>query len=76
MTMSATEIKQLIQEALPDADVMITDLAGDGNHYAAHIISALFKGQSLIQQHRMVYSALQGRMGEDIHALTLTTTAR
>ncbi|VBB69495.1 YrbA protein [invertebrate metagenome] len=76
MAMSATEIESLIKEALPDAHVSITDLAGDGNHYAAQIVSARFKGKTRIQQHQMIYSALQGKMGADLHALTLRTTAK
>ena len=73
MAMSATEIERFIKEALPDAAVEIRDLAGDGDHYAANVISAAFKGKSRVQQHQMVYAALQGNMGGVLHALALTT---
>ena len=63
MAMSAKQIEQLIKEALPDATVTISDLAGDGDHYSAQIISSAFEGKSRVQQHKMVYDALQGRMG-------------
>jgi stress-induced morphogen len=63
----------LIREALPDAQVTIQDLAGDGDHYAAHVVSAAFKGKSRVQQHQLVYEALQGRMGGELHALALQT---
>ncbi len=75
MAMSATEIEELIRKALPDADVTLTDLAGDGSHYAAKVVSTFFKGKTRIQQHQMIYSALQGKIGDALHALTLTTTA-
>jgi stress-induced morphogen len=74
MAMDADEIEQLIRQALPDAVVTIDDLAGDGDHYAAHVISAAFAGKSRIQQHQMVYKALQGRMGGALHALALQTS--
>ena len=73
MAMSATEIERFIKEALPDAVVEIRDLAGDGNHYAASVTSAAFKGKSRVQQHQIVYAALQGRMGGELHALALQT---
>jgi stress-induced morphogen len=69
MAMDASEIEQMIKAALPDARVMIEDLRGDGDHYAALVVSAAFKGKSRIQQHQMVYQALQGRMGSALHAL-------
>lgn len=75
MAMDATEIERLIKTALPDAEVLIKDLAGDGNHYAATVISATFKGKSRVQQHQLVYDALGGRMGGVLHALALTTAA-
>lgn len=73
MAMDAGEIERLIKEAIPDAQVTIEDLAGDGDHYAAHVVSAAFKGQSRVQQHQMVYAALKGRMGDSLHALALQT---
>lgn len=73
MAMDAHEIETLIKARFPDADVSIRDLAGDGNHYAAHVLSAAFKGKSRVQQHQMVYDALGGRMGGVLHALALTT---
>ncbi|MET0746314.1 MAG: BolA family transcriptional regulator [Microvirga sp.] len=75
MPMAAHEIETMIKEALPDAVVEIKDLAGDGNHYAATVTSTAFKGKSRVQQHQMVYGALQGRMGGILHALALTTVA-
>ncbi len=75
MPMDAREIEGLIKAALPDATVEIRDLAGDGDHYAATIASSAFKGKSRVQQHQMVYAALQGRMGGALHALALTTVA-
>lgn len=75
MAMAAGEIEKLIKEALPDAQVTINDLAGDGDHYAAHVVSASFAGKSRVQQHQMVYQALQGRMGNELHALALQTSA-
>jgi stress-induced morphogen len=73
MAMAAAEIERFIKEALPDASVEIRDLAGDGNHYAATVMSAAFKGKSRVQQHQMVYASLNGRMGGELHALALTT---
>ena len=76
MPMDANEIESLIKAAIPDADVEIRDLAGDGDHYAAHVVSASFKGKTRVQQHQMVYEALGGRMGDVLHALALTTAAK
>lgn len=73
MAMDANEIERLIKAKFPDAEVEIRDLAGDGDHYAAHIVSAAFKGRSRVQQHQLVYEALGGRMGDLLHALALTT---
>ena len=73
MAMAANEIETMIKEALPDADVQINDLRGDGDHYAAFVSSASFKGKSRVQQHQMVYNALRGRMGNELHALALQT---
>lgn len=73
MAMAADEIETMIRAALPDADVAITDLAGDGNHYAAHVVSPSFQGLSRVAQHKAVYAALGGRMGGVLHALQLTT---
>jgi stress-induced morphogen len=73
MPMTAHEIETLIKEAFPDAAVTIQDLAGDGDHYAAQITSAAFKGKNRVQQHQLVYKALQGRMGNELHALALQT---
>jgi stress-induced morphogen len=75
MPMDAGEIERLIKAAIPDATVEIKDLAGDGDHYAATVTSAIFRGKSRVQQHQLVYSALQGRMGGALHALALTTVA-
>jgi stress-induced morphogen len=76
MPMPAAEIERLIRTAIPDAEVTITDLAGDGDHYAAHVVSGAFAGLPRVKQHQLVYSALGGRMGGELHALALTTTAR
>lgn len=75
MAMDANEIEQLIKTAFPDAQINIKDLAGDGDHYAAEVISSAFAGKSKVQQHQMVYEALGGRMGGVLHALALTTSA-
>jgi len=75
MAMQASEIERLIKESLPDAKITIDDLRGDGDHYAAHIVSEAFRGKSRVQQHQMVYDALQGRMGGELHALALQTAA-
>jgi stress-induced morphogen len=74
MAMDAVEIERMIKEGLPDAKVQIEDLRGDGDHYAALVESAAFKGKSRVQQHQMVYAALQGKMGGELHALALTTS--
>ena len=73
MPMDPGEIERLIKDSIPDAVVSIQDLAGDGDHYAAHIVSSAFEGKSRVQQHQMVYQALQGRMGGELHALALQT---
>ncbi len=74
MAMDAGEIERLIRESIPDATVTIEDLRGDGDHYAAHVVSGAFAGKSRVQQHQMVYAALQGRMGQQLHALALQTS--
>lgn len=71
--MDPGDIERLIKESLPDAVISIQDLAGDGDHYAAHVVSEAFRGKTRIQQHQMVYRALQGRMGGELHALALQT---
>ena len=73
MPMSAGQLEQMIRQALPDAQVEITDLRGDGDHYAAHVVSAAFAGKSRVEQHKMVYDALKGGMGDELHALALQT---
>ncbi len=73
MAMDAAEIEQLIKESITDAHVTMEDLRGDGDHYAAMVVSAQFEGKSRVQQHQMVYQALQGRMGGQLHALALQT---
>jgi stress-induced morphogen len=73
MAMDQGEIERLIKEALPGAVVVIEDLRGDGDHYAAHVTAAQFEGKSRIQQHQMVYQALRGKMGDQLHALALQT---
>jgi len=73
MPMHASEIEALIRAALPDAAVTIEDLRGDGDHYACTVVSAAFRGKSRVQQHQMVYAALKGRMGGELHALALQT---
>jgi stress-induced morphogen len=73
MPMKAGEIEILIKDTFPDAEVEIRDLAGDGDHYAATVLSEAFRGKSRVQQHQMVYAALKGRMGGALHALALTT---
>lgn len=75
MPMDATEIERLIKDKLPDADITIRDLAGDGDHYAATIVSEAFRGKTRVQQHQLVYEALQGNMGGALHALALQTSA-
>ena len=73
MGMPAAEIESMIKDAFPDAEVIIQDLRGDGDHYAATVVSAAFKGKSRVQQHQMVYGALKGKMGGQLHALALET---
>lgn len=75
MAMEAAEIERLIREAYPDAKVEIRDLAGDGDHFAATVTTEAFRGRNRVQQHQMVYAALKGRMGGELHALALTTRA-
>tara|TARA_B100000315_G_scaffold218572_1_gene219976 strand:- start:207 stop:437 length:231 start_codon:yes stop_codon:yes gene_type:complete len=73
MTLKIEEIKSLIKEFLPDAEIIIEDLAGDENHYSATIKSKVFAGKSRIEQHKLVYKALKGKMGNELHALALNT---
>ncbi len=75
MAMSAGEIEALIKAAFPDARVTVEDLAGDGDHYAATVVSEAFRGLSRVRQHQLVYAALSGRMGGALHALSLQTSA-
>jgi stress-induced morphogen len=75
MAMAADDIERLIRARFPDAQIRIEDLAGDGDHYAADIVSEAFRGKSRVQQHQMVYEALQGKMGGVLHALALKTAA-
>ena len=75
MAMAATEIEAMIRSALPDARVTMEDLAGDGDHYAANVVSEAFRGLSRVKQHQLVYAALRGRMGGELHALALQTSA-
>jgi len=74
MAMTANDIESLIKSALPDATVTIRDLAGDGDHYAAEVVSESFRGMTRVEQHKRVYDALQGRMGGALHALALQTS--
>jgi stress-induced morphogen len=73
--MAAEDIATMIRAAIPDAEVDITDLAGDGDHYAAEVVAEAFRGKSRVQQHQMVYEALKGNMGGILHALALQTSA-
>ena len=73
MTLKAEEIKSLIKESMPDAEIIIKDLAGDENHYSATIKSKVFTGKSKIEQHKLIYKALKGKMGNELHALALNT---
>tara|TARA_B100001029_G_scaffold175763_1_gene177673 strand:- start:3386 stop:3616 length:231 start_codon:yes stop_codon:yes gene_type:complete len=73
MAMDLKEIEKLIKEAMPEATVVIQDLAGDGNHYSATITSSQFSGKSKIDQHKMVYNSLKGKMGNELHALAIKT---
>ena len=74
MAMNANDIEKMIKAGIPDAKVVIRDLAGDGDHYAAEVVSESFRGKSRVQQHQMVYNALQGNMGGVLHALALQTS--
>ena len=74
--MKQKEIESLIRTSIPDAEITITDLAGDNNHFSAHVTSSLFEGKSRVQQHKMVYDALEGRMGGILHALALKTSIK
>ena len=73
MAMAAADIERMIKESFPDASVSIDDVAGDGDHYAATVVSEAFRGKSRVEQHKMVYDALRGRMGGELHALALKT---
>ncbi len=73
MPMEATDIEAMIKEAIPDAKVIIEDLRGDGDHYSALVVSDVFKGKSRVQQHQLVYAALKGKMGGELHAMALQT---
>ena len=73
MPLKIKEIEDLIKESIPDADITITDLAGDENHYSATIKSKLFKGKNKIEQHKLVYKSLKGKMGNELHALAIKT---
>jgi stress-induced morphogen len=75
MAMQAREIEAMIREALPDAQIEIRDLAGDGDHYSAIVVSESFRGLTRVKQHQLVYNALQGKMGGQLHALALQTSA-
>ena len=74
MPMNAAEIEKMIKQAIPDAKVSIRDLAGDGDHYAAEVVSESFRDKNRVQQHQLVYQALQGNMGGELHALALQTS--
>ena len=76
MSLKLQELENLIKEAIPDAEVTIKDLAGDENHYSATIKSKIFTGKSKIEQHKLVYKALKGKMGNELHALALNTIER
>ncbi|HEX2561799.1 BolA family transcriptional regulator [Phenylobacterium sp.] len=75
MPMPMSELQSCLREAFPDADIQVTDLAGDGDHYRARIVSPAFAGLPKVKQHQMVYAALKGRMGGELHALALETAA-
>jgi stress-induced morphogen len=75
MAIDIAELERLIREGIPDAEVSIEDLRGDGDHYAATVVSPAFRGKSRVQQHQMVYQALKGKMGGELHALALQTSA-
>ena len=73
MSLKSVEIKRLIKEAMPDAEIIIQDLAGDENHYSATIKSKVFNGKSKVEQHKIVYKSLKGKMGNELHALSINT---
>ena len=73
MAMNISEIEELIKDSIPDANINIKDLAGDGNHYSATIVSSIFNGKSKIEQHKIVYNSLKGKMGNELHALAIKT---
>ena len=75
MAMQAEEIKSMILDILPDAQVQVQDMRGDGSQFAAHVVSAEFVGKNRVQQHQMIYKALKGKVGEELHALSLQTSA-
>ena len=75
MAMDMATIKTMIEESIPDAEVRIEDLRGDGDHYAAYITAPAFKGKTRVEQHQMVYAALEGKMGNELHALAIQTSA-
>lgn len=74
MALEAAEIRGMILEILPDAEVNVQDMRGDGSQFAAHVVSAQFEGKNRVQQHQMVYKALKGKVGEELHALSLQTS--
>ena len=76
MALSIEEIKKLITSSIPDASIEIKDLMGDSNHYSAKITSKLFNGKSKIEQHKLVYKSLQGKMGNELHALSISTESK
>ena len=76
MALSIKEIKKLITSSIPDATIEIKDLVGDSNHYSAKITSKIFNGKSKIEQHKLVYKSLQGKMGKELHALSITTEGK
>ena len=76
MALSISEIKKLILDSIPDATIEIKDLVGDNNHYSAKITSQIFNGKSKIEQHKLVYKSLQGKMGNELHALSITTEGK
>ena len=75
MPIAQPDLEAILREGFPDAQIVIEDLAGDGDHYAASVISEIFRGKSRVQQHQIVYAALRGRMGGELHALALQTSA-
>ena len=75
MPIAQADLETILREGFPDAEIVIEDLAGDGDHYAATVVSEMFRGKSRVQQHQIVYAALRGRMGGELHALALQTSA-